>query len=139
MQKDRRLFYPPEGIFRDVQSRLIKAKAASERIDYLTFVPDGEPTLDVNLGKEIMLLKALDVPVGVITNSSLLWRDDVRNELGKADWVSLKIDAVQEDIWRQINRPHGAISLSRILDGILALRQGFCGQAGNGNNAHPGA
>ncbi len=68
----------------------------------------------MNLGKEIMLLKALDVPVGVITNSSLLWRDDVRDELGKADWVSLKIDAVQEGIWRQINRPHKAIRLSRM-------------------------
>lgn len=128
MQNDRRLFYPPEDIFRDVQSRLAKAEAASEPVDYLTFVPDGEPTLDVNLGKEIMLLKALHVPVGVITNSSLLWRKDVREELGKADWVSLKIDAVQEDIWRQINRPHKAINLSRILEGMLAFAKAFAGK-----------
>jgi len=128
MQKDRRLFYPPEDIFRDVQSRLATAKAASESVDYLTFVPDGEPTLDMNLGKEIMLLKALDVPVGVITNSSLLWRDDVREDIGKADWVSLKIDAVQEGIWRQINRPHKAISLSWILDGMMAFAKAFSGK-----------
>ena len=128
MQNDRRLFYPPEDIFRDVQCRLAKAREASERVDYLTFVPDGEPTLDVNLGKAIMLLKSLDVPVGVITNSSLLWREDVREELGKADWVSLKIDAVQEAIWRQINRPHKAIKLSRILDGMLAFAKAFAGK-----------
>ncbi len=128
MLGDRRIFYPPEDIFRDVQSRLAKAGEASERVDYLTFVPDGEPTLDVNLGKEIMLLKTLDVPVGVITNSSLLWREDVREELGSADWVSLKIDAVQEDIWRRINRPHKSIRLSRILDGMQSFAKAFSGR-----------
>jgi wyosine [tRNA(Phe)-imidazoG37] synthetase (radical SAM superfamily) len=128
MLGDRRAFYPSEDIFRDVQSRLAKAKETSERVDYLTFVPDGEPTLDVNLGKAIMLLKTLDAPVGVITNSSLLWREDVREELGRADWVSLKMDAVQEDIWRRINRPHNAIKLSRILDGMLAFAKTFSGK-----------
>jgi len=128
MQHDSGFFYEPEDIFLDVQSRLAKAKEASERVDYLTFVPDGEPTLDVNLGKEIILLKALGVPVGVITNSSLLWRDDVREDLGKADWVSLKVDAVQDEIWRQINRPHKAIQLPVILDGILAFAKAFAGK-----------
>ena len=87
MRMERHFFYAPEDIFRDVQSRVARAKEAVERVDYLAFVPDGEPTLDVNLGKEIMLLKTLEVPVGVITNSSLLWRDDVRKELGMAVWV----------------------------------------------------
>ncbi|WP_028323490.1 radical SAM protein [Desulfatirhabdium butyrativorans] len=128
MLADRRPFYPPEDIFRDVQRRLAKAREASERVDYLTVVPDGEPTLDVNLGKAIALLKTLDAPVGVITNSSLLWREDVREELGRADWVSLKIDAVQETIWRKINRPHPAIGLSQILDGIRLFAKAFTGK-----------
>jgi wyosine [tRNA(Phe)-imidazoG37] synthetase (radical SAM superfamily) len=128
MQNDRGSFYEPEDIFRDVQRRLAEAKEASERVDYLTFVPDGEPTLDVNLGKEIARLRELKVPVGVITNSSLLWREDVREELGKADWVSLKIDAVQESIWRQINRPHKALRLPLILDGILAFSKTYTGK-----------
>jgi wyosine [tRNA(Phe)-imidazoG37] synthetase (radical SAM superfamily) len=127
-QYTRSLFYKPEDILRDVQSRLAKAKAVSDQVDYLTFVPDGEPTLDVNLGEEIMLLKGLGVPVGIITNSSLLWREDLRRELGKADWVSLKIDSVQERIWRQINRPHQAIQLSLILDGALAFANAFVGK-----------
>ncbi|MFZ3047340.1 MAG: radical SAM protein, partial [Desulfatirhabdiaceae bacterium] len=55
MQSERRIFYQPEDIFHDVQSRLAQAKKASEPVDYITFVPDGEPTLDDNLGKEIML------------------------------------------------------------------------------------
>lgn len=128
MQNDRRVFYEPEEVFRDVRSRLARAEEESERVDYITFVPDGEPTLDVNLGKEILLLKALGVPVGVITNSSLLWRNDVKEELAEADWVSVKVDSVRERIWRQINRPHKALRLPMILDGILAFAETFSGE-----------
>jgi len=128
MQLERRTFYEPENIFRDVQERVAKAKEASARVDYLTLVPDGEPTLDLNLGKEIQLLKILEIPVGVITNSSLLWRDDVREELGKADWVSLKLDTLREGIWRELNRPHPALRLSSILDGMLSFAGSFVGK-----------
>ncbi|MFA5074171.1 MAG: radical SAM protein [Nitrospirota bacterium] len=128
MKFDRRCFYKPEDIFRDAQSRLIQAKEKSERVDYLAFVPDGEPTLDVNLGQEITLLKSLKVPIGVITNSSLLWREDVREELGEADWVSVKIDTVQETIWRQINCPHPLLVLSAILEGIKKFSKTFSGR-----------
>ncbi len=128
MLNDRSSFFEPEDIFRDVQRRLTEAEEASERVDYLTFVPDGEPTLDMNLGTEIMLLRELKVPVGVITNSSLLWRDDVKEDLAKADWVSLKIDAVQEVAWRRINRPHKAILLPTVLDGIRAFAKVFAGK-----------
>ncbi|MCX6843611.1 MAG: radical SAM protein [candidate division WOR-3 bacterium] len=116
MQSDRCSFYEPEAIFRDVQNRLARTKEARERVDYL------------NLGREIMLLKTLKVPVGVITNSSLLWREDVREELGRADWVSLKIDAVQKAIWRRVNRFHEALSLSQVLKGIRAFARTYTGK-----------
>jgi len=127
MQIERESFYEPAAIFADVQDRLAEAARRSERADYLTFVPDGEPTLDVNLGKEIERLKSLGIPVGVITNSSLLWRDDVRAELRLADWVSVKVDTVQESAWKQINRPHKGLSVSSILEGILAFAEAFTG------------
>ena len=128
MPKERAVFYHPDDIFRDVRGRLAQARGTSERVDYLTFVPDGEPTLDSNLGREISLLKGLGVPVGVITNSSLIWREDVREELGQADWVSLKVDAVQEALWRRVDRPQNALRLPAILDGMLAFAKAFTGQ-----------
>lgn len=128
MEDERRSFYKPEDIFRDVRNRVAKAKQASEQVDYVAFVPDGEPTLDVNLGNEIKLLKTLEVPVAVITNSSLLWRDDVKEELGEADWVSVKIDALEEGLWRRVNRPHQALRLSSILDGLQAFSKTFDGK-----------
>jgi wyosine [tRNA(Phe)-imidazoG37] synthetase (radical SAM superfamily) len=127
MQVERQAFYEPEDILQAVHDKVEKAKEAGESIDYLTFVPDGEPTLDVNLGREIDLLKPLGIRIAVISNSSLIWRQDVREALLKADWVSLKMDAVQEEVWRRVNRPHGALRLDAILDGALEFA-GFEGK-----------
>jgi wyosine [tRNA(Phe)-imidazoG37] synthetase (radical SAM superfamily) len=109
-------------------ARLAEAREADEQVDYLAFVPDGEATLDVNLGREIALLKELSVPVGVITNGSLLWREDVRRDLGHADWVSVKVDAVDEAIWRRVDRPHRQLELSRVLAGIREFAATFPGE-----------
>lgn len=127
MQVERQPFYAPEEVLRDVREQVEKARAAGERIDYLTFVPDGEPTLDVNLGREIEQLRPLGIPIAVISNGSLIWREDVREDLAKADWVSLKTDAVLEPIWRQVNRPHGSLRLPAILEGMLAFARSYDG------------
>jgi len=118
LQFHRRNFYEPECLLRDVEEKLELVSKAGESVDFLTFVADGEPTLDVNLGQEIELLKKLGIKIAVITNASLIWRSDVREELIKADWVSLKIDTVNERVWHQINRPHGKIKLESILGGL---------------------
>ncbi len=127
MRVARRSFYEPQKILRDVRDRLAEAGAASARVDYLTFVPDGEPTLDVHLAKAIALLETLGVPVGVITNSSLLGQEEVRRALGAADWVSVKVDAVRESTWRQVNRPHRQLRLPSVLEGIRSFAQDFKG------------
>ncbi len=113
---------------RDVKIKVEKTRELGESIDYLTFVPDGEPTIDVNLGGEINLLKPLGIRIAVITNASLVWRADVREELMKADWVSLKIDSVREEVWRRINRPHRTLRLTSILDGIREFASNYHGE-----------
>jgi len=120
MQVERRAFYEPNDVLQAVQEKVEKAREAGELVDYLTFVPDGEPTLDVNLGREIELLRPLGVRIAVITNSSLIGRQDVRQDLMRADWVSLKMDAVAgEGAWRRVDRPHGKLRLASILEGAL--------------------
>jgi len=128
MQTERTDFYDPELIFEEVRKRVGEVKMAGESVNYLSFVPDGEPTLDLNLGREIELVRELGVKIAVITNSSLIWREDVRDELALADWVSLKVDSVHEDVWRRIDRPHGQLHLSQILDGALAFSESFAGR-----------
>ena len=125
MQVERRMFYNPQKILRDVQD---KVKETRDPIDYLTFVPDGEPTLDINLAYEIDLLKSLGIKIAVITNGSLIWREDVREALMKADWVSLKIDSVQEEFWRKINMPYGTLQLSSIQQGMFEFARAYKGE-----------
>jgi len=127
MTAERQNFYKPEDVFHEVKRKVDEATSQKERIDYLTFVPDGEPTLDINLGDEISLLKQIGVPIAVLTNASLLWRDDVREDLLEADFVSLKVDAVSENLWRSINRPHKNLKLKAVLEGIVDLAIEFEG------------
>jgi wyosine [tRNA(Phe)-imidazoG37] synthetase (radical SAM superfamily) len=127
MELERRAFYPPQVIADDVAAKLESARRQGEDADYITFVPDGEPTLDVNLGLELELLRPLGVPLAVITNSSLISREDVRADLARADWASLKVDAVDEEAWRRVNRPHGKLRLEAMLNGVRAFARDFGG------------
>lgn len=128
MEIERRAFYDPKLIFREVSEKVNEALERGEKIDYITFVPDGEPTLDANLGREIDLLRRLGIKLATLTNASLIWREDVREDLLKLDFVSLKVDAVSEALWRKIDRPHKSLSLERILEGMLEFRKEFGGK-----------
>ena len=77
----RKSFYKPEDLSGAVRRKVDEVAVINERIDYLTFVPDGEPTLDLNISNEISFLKQIGIPTAVITNASLLWRDDVKEDL----------------------------------------------------------
>jgi wyosine [tRNA(Phe)-imidazoG37] synthetase (radical SAM superfamily) len=121
-------FYQPEAIREAVESQLHKVRVSNESVEYLTFVPDGEPGLDINLGKSIELLRPLGIPIAIISNASLLWREDVRSAMSKADWVSVKVDSVEENIWKRVNCPHETLQLSDILDGIRHFAQAFTGE-----------
>jgi len=125
---ERSAFYDPEDLAAEIRDKVERARNAGEPIDYITFVPDGEPTLDDNLGREIELLRPLGVRIAVISNASLIWRADVREELALADWVSLKVDAADEATWRKINRPVGTLELPRLLDGITRFVGSFDGE-----------
>jgi len=127
MRINRQTLYPPEGIFQSVRDKVGQVREQGEDIDFLALVPDGEPTLDGNLGELIVLLKPLGIPVAVISNASLITDGNVRDDLSEADWVSLKVDAVSEDIWRKIDRPHRRLKLSEIRDGIMTFREEFRG------------
>ena len=128
MKVQPQIFYSPSLILKEVQNKVKKSKEKGEPIDYLTFVPDGEPTLDINLGQEIKLIKSLGIKIAVITNASLMDQEQVRKNLKEADLVSLKIDSTEEEIWRRINRPHRNLHLDSLLEGILEFARTFRGK-----------
>jgi len=125
---ERQVFYRIDDIAREVKQKVAEVKKRGTLIDFLSFVPDGEPTLDSNLGKNIELIRPLDIKIAVITNGSLINLKNVREDLKKVDLVSLKIDAVTEKPWLRTDRPHKSLDLKVILDGMFEFAQQFKGE-----------
>lgn len=123
----RQIFYEPGLILEQVRKHLGQL-AESDQPDYLTFVSNGEPTLDINLGNTIRMLKALNIPVAVITNASLISDPKVREELMPADWISVKVDSAVKEIWKKINRPHSKIDFNAYCEGLLDFSKEYRGK-----------
>jgi wyosine [tRNA(Phe)-imidazoG37] synthetase (radical SAM superfamily) len=97
--------------------------------DYATFSGMGEPTLASNLGQAIELTRAtLHLPIAVLTNSSLMPRGDVCQELAQADLVVAKIDAPTEELFHKINRPYVECAFDDILQAIQVFRKNYSGK-----------
>lgn len=128
MLDKRQEFYKPDELVKDVKTVLCNLQDNSDYPDYITLVPDGEPTLDIHLGELIEKLKTINIPVAVITNASLMNLPDVQNEVLKADYVSVKIDTVNQVTWRKINKPYKSLELEGILNGILSFEKNFEGE-----------
>ncbi len=126
ISSERKKFYSPELIYDQVKEKLNELK--NERIDYITFVPDGEPTLDINIGNEAKMLKDFGKNIAVLTNSSLMNDENVREDLLNFDLVSFKVDAISYEIWKTINRPDKKIILDEIMKGMLDFRESFNGK-----------
>ncbi|MFC1912051.1 radical SAM protein [Chloroflexota bacterium] len=104
-------------------------QAGNVQADYATLSGVGEPTLAANLDQAIEAIKSgLGLPVAVLTNSSLMPREDVRQRLAGADVVVAKLDAPDEESFRAINRPVTDYSLAEILEGIRRFRLEFNGK-----------
>lgn len=123
----RRAVFDPGQLVQEVAARLNLLAARGERPDYLTIVPDGEPTLDLNLASLIEGLKPLGVKIALISNGSTLDLAEVRQSLSMADWVSIKMDSLREEVWKKVNRPHGKIRFEDVRSGILEFSREYQG------------
>jgi wyosine [tRNA(Phe)-imidazoG37] synthetase (radical SAM superfamily) len=123
----RSAFFAADEIAAAVLARAEECRRDGVPVDYATFVPDGEPTLDLALGATIRLLRSGGLRVAVISNGSLLGDATVREEVAAADLVSVKVDTVDESVWRAINRPVGRLALPEVLDGIRRFAVSYRG------------
>lgn len=117
-QTVRSFFYTPDQIYDAVTDYLEKNNIQPDSFDYFSFTPDGEPTLDINLGKTIDRLIPLGQKLAVISNASGLLLEGTGADLAKAHWVSLKIDAVDPTVWKKLARPGPGMDLEKILKEI---------------------
>jgi len=123
----RRHFYGTDYLVDLVEKRVAQLRAQNETIDYLSFVPDGEPTLDIDLGTTIARLRPLGIKIAVITNGSLIWDEEVRETLKMVDWLSFKVDSVDAKIWQRLDIPHPTLKLTTILEAMLSFAQEYTG------------
>lgn len=126
LSASRQNFYSPQQIAEQVEIHL-KKTSDQNAPDYLTFVSNGEPTLDKNIGQTIMLLRQFNIPIAVITNGSLLIDRSVGIDLQLADWVSVKIDAPDAATWKNINRAHYMLDFEQVQEGIKLFANQFEG------------
>jgi wyosine [tRNA(Phe)-imidazoG37] synthetase (radical SAM superfamily) len=117
----------PYELHLSVRIKLEELKKNGKTIDYIVFTGCGEPTLDSSLSNEIVLLREFGYKIAVFTNASLLTNDIIFNNLHFADYVSVKIDTVNEETWLKMNRPHRRLEYGSILDSIKRFSIKFQG------------
>ncbi|WP_440946272.1 radical SAM protein [Methanosarcina sp. T3] len=100
-----------------------------EGLDYVTFSGTCEPSLNLSLGEMIRAVREVGgIPVCVITNSSLVGREDVRKNLAQADLVVATLVSGNENTWKEIHRPAPGIALKEIIEGLRELAKGGAGK-----------
>jgi wyosine [tRNA(Phe)-imidazoG37] synthetase (radical SAM superfamily) len=114
---------PLDEILNEIEGKLASCP------DYITLSGSGEPTLFSRTGELIDRIKTMtDVPVAVLTNGSLLWKEEIRSRLMNADLIIPSLDAGDEEIYLAVNRPHEDISFEEMLTGLIELHREFSGQ-----------
>jgi wyosine [tRNA(Phe)-imidazoG37] synthetase (radical SAM superfamily) len=113
-----------------VKKELIHYLSHHARPDYITFSGSGEPTLNSKIGDVIRFLKdrVPDVPVAVLTNSTLFSQKQVRSDIKNAMVVIPSLDAATEKIFNKINRPSPRLRVDKIIDGLIRFRKEYSGK-----------
>lgn len=113
----------------DVIEELKRKLAESPAIDCITISGSGEPTLHSELGELLKQIKNItDTMTVVITNGTLLWRQDVRQDLLLADVVMPSLDACDADTFERINKPAEDITFKKLVEGLKTFREEFAGK-----------
>lgn len=116
----RHTFIPTEQIRADLLA------AAPWEVDVVTLSGSGEPTMALNLGEILTLIRELTQrPSVVLTNGTLLGDRAVQDALLLADCVSVKLDAVTPEQLQRVNRPVAGITLASLLAGMQQFRDRF--------------
>lgn len=122
----RKEYVPVREILEEV-GRFLEEKSSS--IDVLSLTGSGEPTLHSEIRSVIEGIKAItSIPVAVITNGSLLYKEEVRESLLQADVVLPSLDAVSAEVFEKINRPCSGISIDKVIDALVEFRRVYKGQ-----------
>ncbi len=121
---ERKVYAPVDAILNEVNDAISHGVA----FDGLSIVGDGEPLLHSELGTLVRKLKALtDKPIALITNGSLLYQDEVLEDIKDVDILLPSLDAYDKASYARINRPHGGLPFEQVLEGLKKAGERFKG------------
>ena len=109
----------------EVLAELNQFLSTGPDLDYVTFSGAGEPTLHSGLGDIVAFIKSnfARYKIALLTNGSLFYQPELREEVIEIDLILPSLDAVDEAIYQKINRPHQDISLKNIISGLTELKK----------------
>lgn len=117
-------FCDPDEVIKELKEVLNEI----DQPDWITISGTGEPTLHSDLGTILAEIKKLNsAPSCVITNSSLLFLAEVRNELLLSDRLLPTISTVNPVTFSKIHRPTADLRLDEILNGLRIFAQDYSG------------
>ena len=116
--------------FDEVKKELSHFLSHNPRPDYITFSGSGEPTLNSIIGDVIHFIKTqtFNIPVAVLTNGTLLFQKEVRDDIKDATVVIPSLDAVTKKAFAKIVRPDPKLSIDIIIEGLIRFRKEYTGQ-----------
>lgn len=118
------VFADSNTIFNEIDDFLSKDR----NITSITFAGCGEPTLHKELEKIIIGVKErAQVPVTVLTNSSLIDKKCVQNALLHADVILPSLDSARQATFEKMNRPMKGFYVERIINGLVDFRVKYKG------------
>ena len=122
---ERKDYIKSEEILNEISLKLKKPP----KPDWITFSGSGEPTLNSDIGKIIKGIGEItDIPVCVITNGTLLWIPEVRQNILGADAVMPSLDTAVESTFRSICNPHESLNVKKIIEGLVEFRKEYTGK-----------
>ncbi len=117
-------------LFEAVKAEFIHYRANNPKPDYITFSGSGEPTLNSRIGDVLHFIKSRSekIPVAVLTNGTLLFDQQVRNDIKTADVVMPSLDAATSTAFKKVNLPHPRLGIESVIDGLCRFRRQYRGQ-----------
>lgn len=113
-----------EEVKNALESRLKDMQENGPKPDVFTFAGNGEPTLHphfpeiINDTIELRDKYFPDAKVSVLSNSTLIFKENVRNALLLVDNNILKLDTIDMDYIKEVDRPMGKYDVNRIIDNM---------------------
>ncbi len=99
-------------------------------LDYITFSGAGEPLLHNGIGKVITFIKKNypQYKLALLTNSTLLYDENVRKEIFGIDLLLPSLDAVSQKVFKKLNRPNSKLDNNKIIEGLIKFSKDFSGK-----------